>query len=119
MKKIIEAIAANEHMELYERVVSKPEGVINLKLEINKKLKIEEAIVAEVEKKMKAMNMGTQQVAQVQQVQKVACEICSGPHNTVQCLAMSQQIEGIKFLRKNNPYSNTYYPGWKTHPNFS
>ena len=41
------------------RVVSKPEGVIDLKLEVNKQLKIEEAIAEEVEKKMKAMNMGT------------------------------------------------------------
>ena len=95
VKKIIQAIAANEHLELYDRVVSKPERVIDFKLEVNKKLKIEEAITAEVEKKLKTMKMGTQHVAQVQQVQKVSCEICSGPHLTVQCL------------------------GWKNHPNFS
>ena len=65
-KKIIETIAENEHLELYDRVVSKPEGVIDLKLEINKQPKIEEAIAAEVEKNLKAMNIGTQQVAQVQ-----------------------------------------------------
>src|SRR3954462_12791978 len=66
-KKIIEAIAANEHLELYDRVVSKPEGVIDLKLEANKQLKIEERIVAEVEKKLKAINTSTQHVAQIQQ----------------------------------------------------
>ena len=119
MKKIIEAIVANEHLELYDRVVSKPWVMIDLKLEVNKQLKIKEAIAAEVEKKLKAMNMGTQHVAQVQQVQKVSCEICSGPHLTVKCLATPQQIEGIKFLRKNNPYSKTYNHGWKNHPNFS
>ena len=32
VKTIIEGIVANEHMELYDRVASKPEGVINLKL---------------------------------------------------------------------------------------
>ena len=35
-KKIIEAIAAKEQQELYDRVASKPEGVIDLKLEANK-----------------------------------------------------------------------------------
>ena len=86
VKKIIKAIAGNEHLELYDRVVRNPKGVIDLMLEINKQLKIEEAIAAKVEKKLKEMNMGTQQRAQVQQVQKVVCEICSGPHLTMQCL---------------------------------
>ena len=44
IKKIIEAIATNEHLELYNRVTSKPEGVIDLKLEVNRQLKIEETI---------------------------------------------------------------------------
>ena len=85
-------------------------------MEINKKLKIEEVIAAEVEKKLKAMNMSTQQVARVQQV---ACEIYSGPHNIMKCLETPQKINKIKFLWKNNPYSNTYNPRWKNHPNFS
>ena len=46
VKKIIEAIAANEHLELYDKVVSKPEGVIDQKLEINKQSEVEEAIAA-------------------------------------------------------------------------
>ena len=66
VKKIIEAIVSYKHLELYDRVVSKPEGVIDLKFEVNKQLKIEEDIAAEVEKKLKAMNMGTQQVARFQ-----------------------------------------------------
>ncbi|XP_050916825.1 uncharacterized protein LOC127131999 [Lathyrus oleraceus] len=80
IKKVIEAIAANEHMELYDRCQSKPEGVIDLKLETNK-ICIEDIIVAEVDKKLK--------------------------------------VEEIKFLKQNNPYFNTYNPGWKNHPNFS
>lgn len=64
IKKIIEAIAANEHLELYDRCISKPEGVIDLKLETNR-IRIEDTIAAEVEKKLKVMNIGTQQVVQV------------------------------------------------------
>ncbi|XP_050889291.1 uncharacterized protein LOC127094508 [Lathyrus oleraceus] len=80
IKKIIEVIAANKHMELYDRCQSKLEGVIDLKLETNK-IRIEDTIPAEVDKKLK--------------------------------------VEEIKFLKKNNPYSNKYNPGWKNHPNFS
>ncbi|XP_058746143.1 uncharacterized protein LOC131619017 [Vicia villosa] len=36
-----------------------------------------------------------------------------------QCVATAQQVEEINFLKQNNPYSNTYNPGWKNHPNFS
>ncbi|XP_050878185.1 uncharacterized protein LOC127082002 [Lathyrus oleraceus] len=56
IKKIIEAITANEHLKLYDRCQSKPEEVIDLKLETNK-IHIEDTIAAKVEKKLKAMNI--------------------------------------------------------------
>ena len=118
IKKIIEAIAANEHLELYDRCTRKPKGVIDLKVEANK-IRLEDTVATEVEKKLKAMNIGTQQVAQIQPAQTITCEICNGPHHIVYCFATPQQIEGIQFLKQNNPYSNTYNPGWKNHPNFS
>ncbi|XP_050909052.1 uncharacterized protein LOC127122813 [Lathyrus oleraceus] len=121
IKKIIEAIAANEHLELYDRSVSQPEGIIDLKL-ASQVVKMEDQIEAEVERRLKKMAIDTQTVAQVQQVQPTQtsnCEICGGPHLTAHCFATAQQIEEIKFLRQNNPYSNRYNPGWKNHPNFS
>src|SRR3954465_4478566 len=118
IKKIIEAIAANEHLELYDRSVSQPEGMIDLKL-ANQVVKMEDQIAAEVERRLKKMTVETQTVAQVQPAQTVSCEICNGPHQTVYCFATPQQIEEIKFLKQNSPYSNTYNPGWKNHPNFS
>src|SRR3954469_13457288 len=118
IKKIIEAIAANEHLELYDRSVSQPEGMIDLKL-ANQVVKMEDQIAAEVERRLKKMTVETQTVAQVHPAQTVSCEICNGPHQTVYCFATPQQIEEIKFLKQNNPYSNTYNPGWKNHPNFS
>ncbi|XP_050897522.1 uncharacterized protein LOC127104379 [Lathyrus oleraceus] len=66
IKKIIEVIAANEHMELYDRCQSKPERVIDLKLETMKTC-IEDTIAAEVEKKLKAMNIGTHQMGHIAQ----------------------------------------------------
>ena len=98
MKKIIEVIASNEHLELYDRVSSKS-AVIDLKLETNKQVKIEEAVAAEVEKRLKALNIGAQKVAQVQQAPSEVCDICNGPHNTVHCFATPQQIKDIKILK--------------------
>src|SRR3954467_9718440 len=118
IKKIIEAIAANEHLELYDRSVSQPEGIIDLKL-ANQVVKMEDQITAEVERRMKKIALDTQTVAQVQPIQAVNCEICGGPHFAVHCVATAQQVEEINFLKQNNPYSNTYNPGWKNHPNFS
>src|SRR3954466_7634686 len=118
VKKIIEAIAANEHLELYDRSVSQPEGLVDMKLSMQV-VKIEDQVAAEVERRLKKMTVETQTVAQVQPAQTVSCEICNGPHQTVYCFATPQQIEEIKFLKQNSPYSNTYNPGWKSHPNFS
>src|SRR3954464_12786199 len=85
-------------------------------------VKIEDQEAAEVERRLKQMGLEKQTGAQVQPAQAsqpVGCEICGGPHFTVQCVATAQQVEEINFLKQNNPYSNTYNPGWKNHPNFS
>src|SRR3954462_2436891 len=118
MKRIIEAIAANEHIELYDRAMSQPEGKIDLKF-ADQVVKMEEQIAAEVERRLKKMNLGEQKVAQVEPVASVVCEICSGPHFAMHCVATQEQVEQIHMLRQNNPYANTYNPGWKNHPNFS
>ncbi|XP_058768708.1 uncharacterized protein LOC131642482 [Vicia villosa] len=82
IKKIIDAIAANEHLELYDRSVNQPEGLVDLKLS-NQVVKMEDQIAAEVERRLKQMALEKQTVAQVQpaqSIQAVNCEICGGPH---------------------------------------
>src|SRR3954466_1860175 len=118
IKKIIDAIAENEHLELYDRSVNQPEGLVDLKLS-NQVVKMEDQIAAEVERRLKQMALEKQTVAQVQPIQAVNCDICGGPHFAMHCVAIAQQVEEIKFLKQNNPYSNTYNPGWKHNPNFS
>ena len=49
IKKIIEAIAANKHMELYDRCTTKPEGVVDLKL-ATQTIKLQYQVAAEFEK---------------------------------------------------------------------
>lgn len=80
---------------------------------------MEDTVAAEVEKKLKAMNIGTQHITQVQPAQAITYKICNEHHHTVYFFATLQKIEEIKFLKQNNPYSNTYNPGWKNHPNIS
>ncbi|XP_050909032.1 uncharacterized protein LOC127122788 [Lathyrus oleraceus] len=63
IKKIIKAIAANEHLELYDRSVSQPEGIIDLKL-ASQVVKMEDQIAAEVERRLKKIAIDTQIVAQ-------------------------------------------------------
>ncbi|XP_050916307.1 uncharacterized protein LOC127131427 [Lathyrus oleraceus] len=73
IKKIIGAIAPNEHLELYDRSVSQPKGIIDLKL-ANQVVKMEDQITAEVERKLKKMDLNTQTVEQVQPIQAVPRE---------------------------------------------
>src|SRR3954469_19281159 len=118
IKSIIEAIAANEHIELYDRTMNQPEGKIDLKL-ADQVVKMKDQIAAEVERRLKKMNIGEQKVEQVEPIISVMCEICGGPHFAMHCVATQEQVEQIHMLRQNNPYANTYNPGWKNHPNFS
>ncbi|XP_058759522.1 uncharacterized protein LOC131632813 [Vicia villosa] len=121
IKKIIDAIAANEHLELYDRSVNQPEGLVDLKLS-NQVVKMEDQIAAEVERRLKQMALEKQTVAQVQPaqpIQAVNCEICGGPHFAMHCVVTAQQVEEINFLKQNNPYANTYNLGWKNHQNIS
>ncbi|XP_017970386.1 PREDICTED: uncharacterized protein LOC108660644 [Theobroma cacao] len=51
----------------------------------------------------------------------VVCEMCGDGHSSDQCLYnyVSVQFVGNFNKQQNNPYSNTYNPGWRNHPNFS
>lgn len=62
IKKIIEANTANEYLELHDRCTSKQEGVIDLRLDTHV-IKLEDRVADEVEKRLKALNVGTRQVA--------------------------------------------------------
>ncbi|CAL9007230.1 unnamed protein product [Prunus brigantina] len=72
--------------------------------------------------------MSAQNISQVQQVAKIeVCAICSHSNHTTETCPMScftdhEQANYVgqnNYHPKNNPYSNTYNPGWKDHPNFS
>ena len=57
------------------------------------------------------------------QPSQVACVYCGGEHPYSQCSANPESVNYVNNFNRgsniNNPYSNTYNPGWRQHPNFS
>ncbi|KAF7820643.1 uncharacterized protein G2W53_026098 [Senna tora] len=48
-----------------------------------------------------------------------ACENCGEIHTSEQCPLILESVQYLANRNANNPYSNTYNPGWRNHPNFS
>ena len=73
-------------------------------------------------KQLQAITMGQLQAqhAQVQQVQQ-RCDFCQGDHPNGECTleGSSEEANYMGNYQKNNPYSNTYNPGYAKHPNLS
>ncbi|KAG9449976.1 hypothetical protein H6P81_009941 [Aristolochia fimbriata] len=71
----------------------------------------------------------TNQLSKLQKPSSVAqiCDMCGGGHPSQECQAGNVQAVNSfdhanyvsNFCRSNDPYSNTYNPGWRNHPNFS
>ncbi|XP_075489529.1 uncharacterized protein LOC142528372 [Primulina tabacum] len=85
------------------------------------------AITAQLEvlnRKLDGLNMG----GTAMRLQEISCEKCGGEHFVKDCQddnpfyvqneAPVNQV-GVQNRSRNDPYSNTYNPGWRQHPNFS
>ena len=65
--------------------------------------------------------------APIMKVQAMQCELCGGGHQSMDCQVgnpFAQSAEQANYVNNfrgqpNNPYSGTYNPGWRNHPNFS
>ncbi|KAH9763478.1 hypothetical protein KPL70_001188 [Citrus sinensis] len=60
--------------------------------------------------------------AVVKQVAELSCVYCGEEHDFDNCPrnpASVNYVDNFNRQLQNNPYSNTYNPGWKQHPNFS
>ena len=50
------------------------------------------------------------------------CNTCGASHPTKRCTLYTEDVQYVGNYQRpqpNNPYSNTYNPGWRNHPNFS
>ncbi|CAJ2659128.1 unnamed protein product [Trifolium pratense] len=90
--KVIEAVALNEQMEMYDRTGGTRGGLIDLNQvehrnaqNILTNKQIQEAVSAEVTKRMAALNLSQPLVASVNQMNTVRCDWCAGPHFTMHC----------------------------------
>lgn len=107
--QLLEEMAANNYNWSNERNVSKKAagiyGVDNYSLLASK--------VDAIAKSLEHANLNIAHVAMV-------CELCGGGHHFSEC----HGPDHVNFVnnsssQQNNPYSNSYNPGWRNHPNFS
>jgi hypothetical protein len=86
-----------------------------------------QAKFASIARKVEALEL--KRSGQLKYVQDIVCQICeTNEHSTNDCLTLPSFKECLheqahalnNFQRPNhNPYSQTYNPGWRNHPNFS
>ncbi|KAL4291117.1 hypothetical protein GQ457_14G020990 [Hibiscus cannabinus] len=62
-----------------------------------------------------------QKPSDVREAKALSCNHCEGNHHATDCPLMHEQASylGNYNRNSNNPYSNTYNPGWRQHSNFS
>jgi len=80
------------------------------------------ALSAQVTSLTNMVKAMTSAPAVVKQVVELSCVYCGEEHDFDNCPRNPASVNYVgNFNRQpqNNPYSNTYNPGWKQHPNFS
>ncbi|KAL4347644.1 hypothetical protein GQ457_17G008940 [Hibiscus cannabinus] len=62
-----------------------------------------------------------QKPTDVRDAKALSCVHCEGKHHANDCPTMHELASYVGNYNRNanNPYSNTYNPGWRQHPNFS
>ncbi|CAJ2677643.1 unnamed protein product [Trifolium pratense] len=110
VRELVENMCMNEYRSKSERDPKK-RGVFDVDTNT--------ALLAQIEILNKKLAAKTLAEANVSQVQEVRCDFCHGPHANGMCSleAESEEANYAGGYQKNNPYSNTYNPGWKDHPN--
>ncbi|KAL4282171.1 hypothetical protein GQ457_03G018410 [Hibiscus cannabinus] len=62
-----------------------------------------------------------QKPSDVRETKALSCNHCERNHHATDCPVMHEQASYLGNYNRNlnHPYSNTYNPGWRQHPNFS
>lgn len=115
--ELLDEMASNNYQWSSDRMAPKRAAGVH---EINA-FSVLAAQVANLSKQLSNMNVNAIQST------NVICDFCAGNHASVDCqvgspfaTSTSEQASFVSnFQRQNNPYSNTYNPGWRNHPNLS
>ena len=87
----------------------------------------EEAMTSLIMRRLEALEVKESSTNQVQQIVSPTCNHCQASnHIFEECPLISnlisnnqEQLNAVFQKQINNPYGQTYNPGWKNHPNFS
>ncbi|XP_062118441.1 uncharacterized protein LOC133832069 [Humulus lupulus] len=117
--EILESIASNNYQWSNARASTsrKVAGVLEVDA-----LTALTAQVSSMTNFLKNMSLGGMvQPATMGQVSNVSCVYCGDGHTFESCPSNPASIcyVGNQNANRNNPYSNSYNPGWRQHPNFS
>ncbi|KAF7841444.1 uncharacterized protein G2W53_003742 [Senna tora] len=111
---LLETMAANNFQWHSDRNAS----VKSMENQNNETLVTLTATIVDLANKVEGLSV--QKPAHIVNAIMPRCEHCGEGHITDQC---PLAFESVQFLANrnanNNPYSNTYNPGWRNHPNFS
>ncbi|XP_020425758.1 uncharacterized protein LOC109950616 [Prunus persica] len=114
--ELLETMASNNYQWPSERMNLKPAGVLEVDA-----MALLTAQISNLTKKVDSLSVNA-----INTSTNFGCELCAGPHPSSECtkgnpFASAEQVNQVgEFNRqRNNPYSNTYNPGWRNHPNFS
>ncbi|KAK2436917.1 hypothetical protein QL285_021877 [Trifolium repens] len=112
VRQLVENMCLNEYRSKSERDPKK-KGMIEVSTHT--------ALLAQIELLNKQLAAKSISEPNVSQVQDVRCDFCQGPHANGMCSAEANAEEAnyADGYQKNNPFSGTYNPGWKDHPNLS
>ncbi|KAL5578498.1 hypothetical protein UlMin_020197 [Ulmus minor] len=116
--ELLEIMAENNNQWYSERVTAKRPAAVHKIDSVNALL----AQVAALSRKMDSLS------SKLESKPTVECDLCGGNHASIECQVgnpfASPNAEQANYVSnfqrpQNNPYSITYNPGWRNHPNLS
>ncbi|KAL4386655.1 hypothetical protein GQ457_09G019260 [Hibiscus cannabinus] len=112
--EILDRIANNDYQFPTARLGSRRRTSGKLELDANDSVSAQLSAITNLLKNL-------QKPSDVREAKALSCNHCEGNHHANDCPVMHEQASylGNYNRNSNNPYSNTYNPGWRQHPNFS
>ncbi|GAU10206.1 hypothetical protein TSUD_421460, partial [Trifolium subterraneum] len=121
-RELVEDMAQNEYNVQNDRGAKKKAGMLELDTQ-TALLAQSQLMNTQMAAMLKHFTTAPAPQMQANAVQDVKCAFCGKGHANGECFpAGSEQAMYLSNFKKssttNNPYSNTYNPGWRDHPNF-
>ncbi|KAK8698039.1 hypothetical protein V6N13_114171 [Hibiscus sabdariffa] len=112
--EILDRIANNDYQFPTSRLGSGRRTSGKLELDANDSVSAQLSAITNLLKNL-------QKPSDVREAKALSCVHCEGNHHATDCPVMHKQASYVGNFNRNsnNPYSNTYNPGWRQHPNFS